>query len=132
MTTQRFGMMVMAALAGVLAGCASSSETGDSWTRSYLSPPDVVFNAVVEVLEADGYLVEANREAGRISAVPSRSNRGLGPSLAVRVVEKAERVLVDVQTRSGVNDATTRGSQIDTMMAVFFHELELRLQGFKD
>jgi hypothetical protein len=87
---------------------------------------------VVDVLEDDGYLVEANSEAGRISAEPSRSSRGLSPSLAVRVVEKAGRIQVDVQTRSGVNDATTRGQQIDTMMAEFFHELELRLQGFKD
>ncbi len=125
-------LIVVVSVACVLAGCASSTDSADSWSRSYLSPLDVVFNAVVDVLEDDGYLVEANREAGRISAEPSRSNRGLSPSLAVRVVEKAGRIQVDVQTRSGVNDATTSGQQVETMIVEFFHELELRQQGFKD
>jgi hypothetical protein len=91
-----------------------------------------VFDAVVDVLEDDGYLVEANREAGRISAEPARSDRGMDPSLAVRVFEKAGRVRVDVQTRSGANDAMTRGSRVEISIVEFFHELELRLQGFKD
>jgi outer membrane lipoprotein SlyB len=124
--------MIAAAVACALAGCASSTDSGDSWSRSYLSPQDVVFDAVVDVLEDSGYLVEADSDAGRISAKPARGNRGLSPSLAVRVVVKAGRTRVDVQTRSGVNDAMTRGQQIETTIAEFFHELELRLHGFKD
>jgi hypothetical protein len=115
-----------------VAGCASSTDSADSWSRSYLTPLDSVFDAVIDVLEDDGYRVEANRETGRISAEPARSSRGMNPSLAVKVFEKSGRVRVDVQTRAGVNDSLTRGSQVEISIVEFFHELELRLQGFKD
>ena len=125
-------MIVSLILAVALFGCTSSTDSADSWSESYLSPYDRVFDAVVDVLEDDGYLVEANRETGRITADPSRSSRGLSPELAVRVFEKDERVRVDVQTRAGVNQSVTQGRQIETSIVEFFHELELRLQGFKD
>jgi hypothetical protein len=115
-----------------LAGCASSTDSSDSWSRSYLAPIDRVFGAVTDVLEDDGYLVEVDRSKDRITADPPRNSRGLSPSLAVKVVEKSGRVLVDVQTRAGSNDSVTRGSQVNTSIVEFFHELELRLQGLKD
>jgi hypothetical protein len=131
MRTHHSLIFVMTVACAVV-GCATSTDSADSWSRSYLAPLDGVFDAVIDVLEADGYLVEANREAGRISAEPARSSRGVDPSLAVRVFEKSGRVRVDVQTRSGANDAMTRGSRVEISIVEFFHELELRLQGFKD
>lgn len=115
-----------------LAGCASSTDSSDSWSRSYLAPIDRVFGAVTDVLEDDGYLVEVDRSKDQITADPPRNSRGLSPSLAVKVVEKSGRVLVDVQTRAGSNDSVTRGSQVNISIVEFFHELELRLQGLKD
>ncbi len=115
-----------------LAGCASSTDSSDSWSRSYLAPIDRVFGAVTDVLEDDGYLVEVDRSKDQITADPPRNSRGLSPSLAVKVVEKSGRVLVDVQTRAGSNDSVTRGSQVNILIVEFFHELELRLQGLKD
>lgn len=113
-------------------GCTTASDSSDSWSESYLAPYDRVFNAVVDVLEDRDYLVEASPETGKITAEPSRSSRGLSPELAVRVFEKAGRVRVDVQTRAGANQSVTQGRQIETSILEFFHELELRLQGFKD
>jgi len=113
-------------------GCTSSSGSSDSWSESYLAPYDRVFDAVVDVLEDEDYLVEANRETGKIRAEPSRSSRGLSPELAVKVFEKAGQIRVDVQTRAGANQSVTQGRQIETSIVEFFHELELRMQGFKD
>ncbi len=125
-------LVVVAGLAVAIAGCTTSTDSSDSWSESYLAPYDRVFDAVVDVLEDGNYLVEANRENGKITAEPSRSSRGLSPELAVRVFEKAERIRVDVQTRAGANQSVTQGRQIETSIVEFFHELELRLQGFKD
>ena len=125
-------LVVVVGLAVAMAGCTTSTDSSDSWSESYLAPYDRVFDAVVDVLEDGDYLVEANRESGKITAEPSRNSRGLSPELAVKVFEKAERVRVDVQTRAGVNESVTRGRQIETSIIEFFHELELRLQGFKD
>lgn len=115
-----------------LAGCASSTDSADSWSESYFASVDRVFDAVIDVLEDDDYLIDEDRTTGRITAEPSRNSRGLSPSLAIKVVAKEERVLVDVQTRAGINDSVTRGSQIEVRIVEFFHELDLRLQGLKD
>jgi len=125
-------LIVPLSVAVALVGCTTSTDSSDSWSESYLAPYDRVFDAVVDVLEDGEYLVEANRETGKITAEPSRSSRGLSPELAVRVFEKDERVRVDVQTRAGVNQSVTQGRQVEISIIEFFHELELRLQGFKD
>jgi len=119
-------------IACAVAGCASSTDSPDSWSESYLAPVDRVFDAVIDVLEDEGYRVNENREAGRITAEPSRNRGGLSPSIAVKVVTKGGRVLVDVQTRAGITDSATRGGQVEVQIVEFFHELELRLQGLKD
>ena len=91
-----------------------------------------MFDAVVDVLEDEGYFVDADRSSGRITAEPARSNQGPSPSLFVRVAEKSGRVRVDIQTRAGASGAATQGARIDATIAELFHELELRLQGLKD
>jgi hypothetical protein len=125
-------LIVPLGVAIAMLGCTTSTGSSDSWSESYLAPIDRVFDAVVDVLEDEGYLVETKREVGKITAEPSRSSRGLSPSLAVKVVEKAGQVRVDVQTRAGVNQSVTQGRQIEASIVEFFHELELRMQGFKD
>jgi len=125
-------LIVPVGAAMVLFGCTSSTDSADSWSESYLAPYERVFDAVVDVLEDEGYLVEANREAGKIRAEPPRSSRGSSPELAVKVFEKAGQIRVDVQTRAGANQSVTRGRQIETSIVEFFHELGLRVQGFKD
>jgi len=125
-------LIVPLILAVALFGCTSATDSADSWSESYLAPYDRVFDAVVDVLEDEDYLVEANRETGKIKAEPSRSSRGLSPELAVKVFEKAGQIRVDVQTRAGANQSVTQGRQIETSIVEFFHELELRMQGFKD
>ena len=125
-------LILTAIVVWALAGCVSSTGSSDSWSRSYLAPTDRVFSAVIDVLEDEGYLVDADRETGRITAKPSRNSRGLSPFLAVKVFESSGQVVVDVQTRAGVTDSVTQGDRIEASIVEFFHELELRLQGFKD
>ena len=115
-----------------LIACTSSNNTGDLWSRSYIAPFERVVDAVIDALEDEGYLVEADRENGRITAEPSRNSPGQQPALGIKVVGKRGKVLVDGQTPAGVSDSMPRGSRSETSIVEFFHELELRLQGLKD
>ncbi len=112
----------------ILAGCASSPDSTDSWSRSYLLPLDRVFDAAVDVLEDEGYLVDAERQAGRISAEPSRSRSQRGPTMVVRVEEKNGRARVDVQTRMGAERSTTTSSGDGAAVLEFLFELDQRLR----
>ena len=125
--------LVLALVAAcTLVGCATSSDPGDSWSESYVGPFDRVYEAVIDVLEDEDYLVEADRAAGKVTAQPSRSRRNQTAPLVVRVVQKSERIRVDVQARSSFEDSIARSSRVETSVLEFFHELELRLQGLKD
>ena len=121
-----------AALVCVTAGCASSPGSSDAWSRSYLAPKDNVFDAVVDVLEDEGYLVEPDRSSYRVTADPSRGGQGSSPSWFITVAEKSGRIRVDIQTRAGATGAANQSARVDAAIAEFFHELELRLQGLKD
>ena len=112
-----------------LAACASSGGSSDAWSRTYFAPRDKVIDAVIDVLEDDGYLVEADRAKGRITAEPSRSSGGKLASLVVRVAKKNDRIRVDVQTRTGASYSTLTSKPAESPVLEFFHELDMRLQG---
>jgi len=115
-----------------LSSCTSSGDSSSAWSRSYLASRDAVIDAVVDVLEDEDYLVDLNRDAGRIDAQPSREKTGRRVHLMVRVEEKKGRVLVDVQTRSQM-DGDMRSGQLDEVPVLeFLHELDLRMQGIRD
>jgi hypothetical protein len=109
--------------------CTSSSDSADAWTRSYIAPRERVIEAVIDVLEEADYLVESDREKGRITAEPSRSRGAASPTLVVLVEVKAGRVVVDVQTRSGASYSGESSRASTAPVLEFFHELDLRLQG---
>jgi hypothetical protein len=119
-------------VACTLTACATSSDPGDSWSESYVGPFDRVFEAVLDVLEDEDYLVEADRAAGKVTAQPSRSKQNRTAPFVVRVFEKSGRIRVDVQVRSTFEDSLARSSRVETSVLEFFHELELRLHGLKD
>ncbi len=115
-----------------LSSCTSGRDSSSSWSRSYLASRDAVIDAVVDVLEDEDYLVDLNRDAGRIDAQPSREKTGRRVHLMVRVEEKKGRVQVDVQTRSQM-DGNMRSGQLDEAPVLeFLHELDLRMQGIRD
>ncbi len=115
-----------------LSSCTSGGDSSSSWSRSYLASRDAVIDAVVTVLEDEDYLVDLNRDAGKIDAQPSREKTGRGVHLMVRVEEKKGRVQVDVQTRSQM-DGDMRSRQLDQAPVLeFFHELDLHMQGIRD
>jgi len=115
-----------------LSSCTSGGDSSSSWSRSYLASRDAAIDAVVAVLEDEDYLVDLNRDAGRIDAQPSREKTGRRVHLMVRVEEKKGRVLVDVQTRSQM-DGDMRSRRLDEAPVLeFLHELDLRMQGIRD
>jgi hypothetical protein len=115
-----------------LSACTSGGDSSSSWSRSYLASRDAVIDAVVDVLEDEDYLVDLNRDAGKIDAQPARGKTGRRVRLTVRVEEKKGRVRVDVQTRSQM-DGDMRSGQLDEAPVLeFLHELDLRMQGIRD
>lgn len=124
----RNSVFVLVGLA-IIAACASSGGSGDDWSRTYFAPRDLVIDAAIEVLEEGGYLVEADREKGRISAEPSRSSGANLVSLEVRVTRKDDRIRVDVQTRSGASFSTATSKPNESPVLEFLYQLDLRMQG---
>jgi len=115
-----------------LSACTSGGDSSSTWSRSYLASRDAVIDAVVDVLEDEDYLVDLNRDAGKIDAQPARGKTGRRVRLTVRVEEKKGRVRVDVQTRSQM-DGDMRSGQLDEAPVLeFLHELDLRMQGIRD
>ena len=122
-----FGVVLLPSVA-----CTSSGEAPGSWSRSYVAPRDRVIDTVVDVLGDQDYLVEVDREAGRIEAQPSREQGGRQTDLVVRVEERKDRVWVDVQSRSQM-DRDLRSQHVEQgPILEFFHELDLRMQGSRD
>jgi hypothetical protein len=115
-----------------LSACTSGGDSSSSWSRTYLAPLDAVIDAAVDVLEDEHYLVDLNRDAGRIDAQPSREKTGRRVNLMVRVVEKKGRVQVDVQTRSQMDGDLRSGRLDEAPVLEFLHELDLRMQGIRD
>jgi hypothetical protein len=113
----------------ITAACSSSGGSEDDWSRTYFAPREQVIDAAIEVLEEEGYLVEADREKGRISAEPSRSSGAHLVSLEVRVTRKDDRIRVDVQTRSGASFSTATSRPQESPVLEFLYQLDLRMQG---
>lgn len=112
-----------------MASCTSSGGSSDDWSRTYFAPRDKVIDAVIDVLEDEGYLVDTDREKGRITAEPSRGKSGNPASLVVRVTQRNDRSRVDVQTRTGASYSTMTSNPQDSTVLQFFHDLDLRLLG---
>ena len=116
----------------VLAACSSSEGSSDGWSRTYFAPLEKVIDAVIDVLEDEDYLVDADREKGQISAEPSRKSADNLASLVVSVKQKSGRIHVDVQTRTGAAFSTMTAKPAEEPVLEFFHELELRLHSGRD
>jgi hypothetical protein len=116
----------------LLSSCTSGGDSSSSWSRTYLAPRDAVIDAVVDVLEDENYLVDLNRDGGRIDAQPAREKAGRRVHLMVRVEEKKGRVQVDVQTRSQMDGDLRSGRLDEAPVLEFFYELDRRMQGNRD
>jgi hypothetical protein len=117
-----------AALVVLLTSCASSGGSSDDWSRTYLAPREQVIEAAIAVLEDSGYYVEADREKGRIAAEPpGHGGEKLAP-LAVRVTQKKDRIVVDVQTRAETSFSLMGSKPVEEPILAFLHELDLRLR----
>lgn len=108
--------------------CTTSGGGSDAWSRTYFAPRDKVIEVAIDVLEDEGYFVEADREKGRIVAEPPRSAGNLA-ALVVNVRPRGNRILVDVLTRSQGSYSRMPSSSIESAVLEFFHELDLRLEG---
>lgn len=123
--------LIATALLGVAvitaAACISSNPSDESWARTYLASRDRVIDAVLDVLEDEEYLVELDREAGRVRAESSRRGSVRGLVLEVRIREKGDRVHVDVQARWNEADLSVAAGRMDAPIREFFHDLDLWL-----
>jgi hypothetical protein len=115
-------------LAVFLIACTTSRDGSHSWSRTYFAFREDVIEAVIDVLEAENYLVDADREKGRIVAEPPRSAGNLG-ALVVNVRRKGDRILVDVLIRPGNSYSGMAPRPTESAVLEFFHELDLRLEG---
>jgi hypothetical protein len=121
--------LLLGALALGAAACSSAGGGSGDWSRSYLLPESAVFEALVAVLEEEGYLVEADLGAGRVQAEAGDALRGTLPVLVIEVRPRGERVLVDVQIRGLHRDAPTASRRTDSAVRELLHALDRRLQG---
>lgn len=111
--------------------CSSAGGRTDAWSRSYLAPLDTVFDTAFEVLEDEGYLVEADRGAGRLAAEPPAARRGQ-PVLVLRIEVRGERVVVDVQARPGGDPGPVVSQRTDAVVSELLHALDRRMQVVRD
>lgn len=125
------GLWALALGSLILAACASTGDLGTPWSRSYALPEDVVFNAVVEVLDSEGYRVESDRGRGRVIAEPGHGSSPSRPTLTVGITPKREQVIVDVQVRAGAQQQAVPLST-DSAVREFLYALDASLQGFRD
>ena len=125
------GFLLLGALLFLLS-CTSGGDSSSSWSRSYLASRNAVIDAVVDVLEDEDYLVDLNRDAGRIDAQPARGKTGRRVHLMIHVKEKKGRVQVDVSTRSQMDGDRRSGRLDEAPVLEFLHELDLQMQGIRD
>ena len=107
----------------LLAAC-TSGDSSDAWSRTYLASRGDVIDAAIDVLEDEGYLVEVDREKGRILAEPSR---GRGSTLVVNVATRDGRIRVDVLTRTEASLSAVPSGPDEAPILEFLHGLDVRL-----
>jgi hypothetical protein len=112
----------------LLASCTSGGDSSDGWSRTYFAPYEQVFEAVIAVLDDEGYVVDIKEDKGRVSAEPSQSSSGNLAAMVVQVTRKNDRIHVDVQTRSGATFSTLTARPKEEPILEFLHELDLRLK----
>lgn len=121
-------ILMIAVVTALLTSCSSAGGSSDGWSRTYFAPQNAVFDAAIDVLESEGYLVDADRDKGRISAQPSRSSAGNLASLVVLIKRKNDRIRVDVQTRPGPTFSAVPLQPDEAPVLEFFHQLDVRLK----
>ncbi len=121
-------ILVGVGLAILLVSCASNGGSPEGWSRTYLATLDRVFDTAIDVLEEEDYLVEADRQKGRISAEPSSSKGSGFAALDVRIMQTNARVRVDVLARTGAAYMTMTSRPSEAAVLEFLHELEQRLR----
>jgi hypothetical protein len=113
-------------------GCASGGAGADDWSRSYLSSPDSVLQAVLDALEGEGFHLDAvDAGRGRVSA-SSSARRGDDLSLIVQIEQHGGRIRVDVMARSQQLREGGRTAAVDAAVRSFFRRLDTDLEGRGD
>ena len=105
----------LAAVAVVMAlACSSASPAPEKWTASYLDPPDRLWAAITQTLEALGYDIEdADRHESVIVATTGADDPATAVTLRIAQVAHSDVVRVHVgryhsETATGRFDAAAR------------------------
>ena len=115
----------------VLSACTGVGQGGgDSWSRSYLTTYDRVFEATLDALEASGfYLDTVDKERGKVRAESSARRPDLEASLFVDVSRRDDRIWVEVMARGPGTEDGYRPDRFSFVVHDFLSELDARLEG---
>lgn len=129
-TPTRFRLAVSLIMLGVALGCSATAGSPDrDWSRTYAGPLDRVWRAALATLAEAGYEIEdSDRERGRIRAAPSSAPSGRGVVLEVRLRERGELILVDVQGGGGLTGSPADLGRIEQAVLELLHALDGRLR----
>lgn len=130
--TRRGRLVALGALvtaATCVIACRSGASAGGDWSRSYVRPGEQVWNAVLDTVTDEGFVVdEADRERGRITATGGDSRMWREALLEISVRARGEVVQVAVSGRMG-NDPGADIRRLDQLVRTLLASLDEHLLG---
>ncbi len=133
-TDSRHRRPLLAAVAVALAGavallglaCSSAAPAAEKWTASYVDPPDRVWVAINQTLEALGYQIEqADRHESIIVATAGADDPATSVTLRIAQVAHTEVVRVHVRRQ----DDTTDIKRFEAAAGEFLASLDATMNG---
>ncbi len=121
-------VVVMVTVIG--AGCSSTgADPSDAWVRSYLEPPDRVWEAIHLTLDDLGYEVEKeNRQEGTVRAAAVAGKSLQGVVLKIDQMMRTDIVRVNVHVGGGASSQSDL-EKYDRAATEFLNLLDTKLNG---
>ena len=112
-------------------GCSSTgADPADAWVRSYLEPPDRVWEAIHLTLDDLGYEVEKeDRQEGTVRAAAVAGKSFQGVVLKIDQMMRTDIVRVNVHAGGGASSQPDLG-KYDRAANEFLNLLDIKLNGW--
>jgi hypothetical protein len=117
----------LAALAALLGlACSTTTSAAEKWTASYVAPPDRVWAAINQTLEALGYdIVQADRHESIIVAAAGADDPTTVVTLRIAQVAHTDVIRVYVSPHEGTSDSVP----FETAAGGFLASLDATMRG---
>jgi hypothetical protein len=110
--------------------CSSGGDSGDTWMRGYLDPPNRVWTAIQISLDELGYRIEKeNREDGTIRAVAEEDGPRKGIVLKIDQIMRTDTVRVHVGVGESSSGRPTDMKRMEAAASEFLGLLDTKLIG---